>query len=57
MTAQGKTRDVALDNLDAVFETVKGDGGRSPTDEEIRDLGVDPEVARSQSDDLPDVLQ
>jgi predicted RNase H-like HicB family nuclease len=57
VTAQGNTRDVALDNLDAVIEAVEGDGGRSPTDDEIRDLGVDPEVARSQSDELPDVLQ
>jgi len=57
VTAQGESRDVALDNLDAVVEAVKGDGGRSPTDEEIRDLGVDPEVARSQSDELPDILQ
>jgi len=47
---------VALDNLDAVIEAVEGDGGRPPTDEEMRDLGVDPEVARSQSDEVPDVL-
>jgi predicted RNase H-like HicB family nuclease len=57
VTAQGESRDVALDNLDAVIEAVEGDGGRPPTDEEIRDLGVDPEVAQSQSDELPDVLQ
>ena len=57
VTAQGKNRDAALDNLDAVVEAVEGDGGRSPTDEEIRGLGVDPEVARSQSDEIPDVLQ
>jgi predicted RNase H-like HicB family nuclease len=57
VTAQGKSRDVALDNLDAVVEAVEGDGGQSPTNAEIRDLGVDPEVAQSQSDELPDVLQ
>ena len=57
VTAQGKSRDEALDTLDTVGAAVEGDGGRSPTDEEIRGLGVDPEVARSQSDDLPDVLQ
>ena len=57
VTAKRKSRDVALDNLDAVIEAVEGDGGRPPTDEEIRDLGVDPEVAQSQSDELPDVLQ
>jgi predicted RNase H-like HicB family nuclease len=57
VTAQGESRDVALDNLDAVVEAVEGDGGQPPTDDEIRDLGVDPEVARSQGDELPDVLQ
>jgi hypothetical protein len=57
VTAQGESRSGALDNLDAVVEAVEGDGGRPPTDEEIRDLGVDPEVARSQDDKLPDVLQ
>jgi hypothetical protein len=57
ITAQGESRDGALDNLDAVVEAVDGDGGQPPTDDELRDLGVDPDVARSQDDDLPDVLQ
>jgi hypothetical protein len=57
VTAQGESRDAALDNLDAVVEAVEGNGGRPPTDDEIRTLGVDPDVARSQSDELPDVLQ
>jgi predicted RNase H-like HicB family nuclease len=57
VTAQGESRDVALDNLDAVVEAVEGDGGQPPTDDEIRNLGVDPEVAQSQGDELPDVLQ
>jgi len=57
VTAQGTSREGALDNLDAVVEAVDGDGGHPPTDEEIRDLGVDPDVARSQDDELPDVLQ
>lgn len=57
VTAQGESRDVALGNLDAIVEAIESDGGRPPTDDEIRGLGVDPEAARSQSDDLPDVLQ
>jgi predicted RNase H-like HicB family nuclease len=56
VTAQGDTRDDALDTLDAVVEAVHGDGGHEPTDEEIRALGVDPETARTQGE-LPDVLQ
>jgi hypothetical protein len=57
VTAQGESRDGALDNLDAVVEAVEGDGGHPPTDDEIRDLGIDPESARTQGDELPDVLQ
>lgn len=57
VTAQGESRDLALDNLDTVVEAVEGDGGHPPTDDEIRELGADPEIARSQDDDLPDVLQ
>lgn len=57
VTAQGDSQQVALENLDAVVAAVDGDGGHPPTDEEIRDLGVDPEAARSQDDELPDVLQ
>jgi hypothetical protein len=57
VTAQGERRDAALAKLDAVVGAVDGDGGRPPTDDEIRDLGVDPEDARTQADDLPDVLQ
>ena len=57
VTAQGESRSAALDNLDAVVDAVEGDGGRPPTDDEIRDLGVDPDVARTQDDSRPDVLQ
>ena len=57
VTAQGKSRQTALENLDAVVAAVEGDGGHPPTDDEIRELGVDPESARSQDDELPDVLQ
>jgi hypothetical protein len=57
VTAQGESRGEALDNLDAVVKAVDGDGGHPPTDEEIRALGVDPEVARTQDDEPPDVLQ
>ena len=44
MTAQGESREDILDNLDAVVAAV--DGGEPPTDEEIQELGVEPEVAR-----------
>ena len=57
VTVQGESRDVALDNLDAVVDAVEGSGGHVPTDKELHELGIDPDVARSQSDELPDVLQ
>ena len=57
VTAQGRTRDAALENLDAVVAAIHGEGGHPPTDAELEELGVDPELARSQSDDLPDVLR
>jgi len=57
VTAQGESQRAAFDNLDAVVDAVEGGGGHPPTDDEIRDLGVDPEVARTQGDELPDVLQ
>lgn len=56
LTAQGKTSREALDALEDVVEAVHGDGGHTPTDEELRELGVNPETARSQSGELPDVL-
>jgi len=57
VTVQGENQQVALENLDAVVAAVDGDGGHPPTDDELRELGVDPERARSQDDELPDVLQ
>ena len=57
ISAQGEPRGAALKNLDAVVEAVTGDGGHEPTDKELQELGVDPETARSQDDDLPDVLE
>jgi len=57
LTAQGKTSRDALDALEDVVEAVRGESGHEPTDEELRELGVDPETARSQSDSLPDVFE
>lgn len=56
ISAQGKTREDALSALDRGVAALRGDEGHEPTDEELRELGVDPDVARSGFD-LPDVLQ
>lgn len=39
VTAQGESRRVVLENLDAVVNAVCG-GGRIPTDDEIHELGI-----------------
>jgi len=46
VSAVGGTREEALDQLDGVVAVVTGDGGRKPTDEELRAAGVDPETNR-----------
>jgi len=57
VASQGETREQALENLDEAIALYRGEIGHEPTDEELRELGVDPEVARSQGEELPDVLE
>jgi hypothetical protein len=57
ISAEGATRDAALVALDDVVAALDGESGHEPTDEEIRALGVDPDVARSDDGELPDALQ
>lgn len=55
MSSQGESRGVTLDSLGAVVNAVEGDSGRPPNGE-IRGLGIGPEVAQTQGDELPDIL-
>ena len=56
VTSQGETRDKALDNLDEAVALYRGRTGHTPSDEELRDLGVEPE--RNTSDgDVPAFLK
>lgn len=60
LTAEGETRTEALENLDAVVEAAEGEGGRPPTDDELRELGIDPKKNRRRRDgegDLPEFLR
>lgn len=60
LTALGDSRTDALDRLDAVVEAAEGDGGRPPTDEELREVGIDPEDNRRRGEgegELPEVLR
>ncbi|MEF8786442.1 MAG: type II toxin-antitoxin system HicB family antitoxin [Haloarculaceae archaeon] len=42
VTSQGKTRQAALDNLDEALAGYHGEGD-TPTTEELREAGIDPE--------------
>lgn len=55
VTTQGETRDDALERLDEVLDALQDEGGRAPTEEDLRKLGIDPSDNVS-SDELPDVL-
>lgn len=52
VTSQGETRIEALENLDEAVAGYNGDG-HEPTDEELREIGIDPENNVS-GDPLPD---
>ena len=55
VASQGETRGEALDNLDEAVALYRGEIGREPTDEELRDVGIDPD--ENASGELPDVLE
>lgn len=56
VTSQGRTRYSALENLDEAVSGMKGEG-RDPTDEELCELGIDPEGNHEERGELPDVLR
>jgi predicted RNase H-like HicB family nuclease len=56
VTSQGQTREVALENLDEAVAGYHG-AGESPSDEVLRELGIDPEQNTSESLDDSDVFQ
>ena len=48
VVSQGKTRQAALENLDEALEGNHGDG-EQPTEDDLRELGIDPEHNTSGS--------
>jgi len=56
VASQGETRVEALENLDEAVALHKGEIGREPTDEELREVGIDPEDNKTGGE-LPDVLK
>ena len=57
VTTQGETREEALEMLDEAVALHKGEIGREPTDEELRELGIDPEDNTTGDTELPDFMQ
>ena len=55
VASQGETRHDALENLDEAVALYKGEIGREPTDEELREVGIEPEDNETGGE-LPDVL-
>ena len=51
VTSQGRTREAALENLDEALDGFHG-AGEAPTDEALREAGIDP--GRNVSGDLDD---
>jgi len=57
VTTQGETREEALEMLDEAVALHKGEIGREPTNEELRELGIDPEDNTTGDTELPDFMQ
>lgn len=55
VTSQGKTRTEALENLDEAVAGYHGEG-QEPTDDDLRELGIDPE-ANVSGESLPEEFQ
>jgi len=56
VTTQGQSRAAALENLDEAVALHDGDVGTEPTEEELRELGIDPADNTTGEDEPPDVL-
>jgi predicted RNase H-like HicB family nuclease len=53
VASQGETRKDALENLDEAVALQKGEIGEPVTDDDLRDLGIDPETV-SDEPEAPD---
>jgi len=56
VATQGETRAVALENLDEAVALHEDDVGVEPTDEDLRELGIDPDDNTTGDEEPPDVL-
>lgn len=56
VTSQGKTREAALSNLDEALAGYHGEG-EAPSDDELRELGIDPTNNTSEPVDDSDIFE
>lgn len=56
VASQGQSRQAALENLDEALEGYHGEG-ESPSDEDLRELGIDPAQNTSESLDDSDIFE
>ena len=56
VTTQGESRTAALENLDDAVAVYKGERGHEPTEEELREMGIDPADNTTGDQEPPDVL-
>jgi len=57
VTTQGSSRSEALENLDDAVAIHEGETGRQPTEEELRELGIDPADNTTGNREPSDVLR
>jgi len=57
VTTQGETREEALEMLDEAVALHKGEAGHEPTDEELREMGIDPDDNTTGDTEPPDFMQ
>lgn len=57
VTTQGTSRTAALENLDEAVALRMGTIGREPTDEELEEMGIEPENNTTGEQEPPDVLR
>ena len=56
VASQGKSRQEALENLDEALQGYHGDGD-PPSDEDLREMGIDPEHNTSDSLDDSEIFE
>lgn len=57
VTTQGETREEALEMIEEAVALHEGEIGHEPTDEELRELGIDPDDNTTGDEELPEFMR